>query len=47
MWAGLLFERTPSRKNWKPHQSYYYEWYLFCPGCRTIYMIESAKRCIE
>ena len=23
---------------------YYFEWWLKCPGCHTLYMIESAKR---
>ena len=39
-----LVKRTPSRRKRKPEQSYYYEWYLFCPGCVTMYMVESAKR---
>ena len=42
-----LVRRTPSRKKQKPDQSYYFEWYLFCPSCRTMYMVESAKRFIE
>ncbi len=28
----------------KPDQAYYYEYYLFCPGCETRYMVEEAKR---
>jgi ribonuclease HI len=28
----------------KPGQTYYYEWYLVCPGCRTMYMVDAAKR---
>jgi ribonuclease HI len=28
----------------KPGQAYYYEWYLLCPGCKTMYMVDDAKR---
>ena len=28
----------------KPNQAYYYDYWLKCPACRTIYMVESAKR---
>jgi ribonuclease HI len=28
----------------KPGQFYFYEWYLSCPGCKTNYMVEAAKR---
>lgn len=28
----------------KPDQEYYFEYYLFCPKCRTMYMIDEAKR---
>lgn len=37
--------RVPSRKR-KPGQTYYYEWYLRCTGCRTMYLIDEAKRAI-
>lgn len=39
-----LIKRTPKRKKRKPGQSYYFEWYLFCTGCKAMYMVESAKR---
>lgn len=37
------------RKSTKPKapksgQSYYYEWYLLCPGCKTMYMVDAGKR---
>lgn len=35
--------RTPARKI-KPGQSYYYEYYLQCPRCGTIYLVDEAKR---
>lgn len=25
-------------------KAYYYEWYLFCPGCGTFYYVNEAKR---
>lgn len=34
----------PKKKTVKPDQSYYYAWYLYCPGCRAMYMVEAAKR---
>lgn len=39
-------KRTPKKKH-KSKQSYYYEWYLYCPGCKTMYMVEDAKRVID
>lgn len=38
--------RVPSRKR-KPGQTYYYEWYLLCTGCATMYMVDEAKRAIS
>jgi len=31
------------RKKRKPNQTYYYKYYMFCPGCQTMYMVEDAK----
>lgn len=39
-----LVRRQPERKKLKRGQTYYYEWYLLCPGCGTMYMVDSAKR---
>ena len=39
-----LIKKTPKRKKRKSGQSYFYEWYLYCTGCKTMYMVESAKR---
>ena len=38
-----VVKRTPKGKR-KPDQAYYYEYYLYCPGCQTRYMVEDAKR---
>jgi ribonuclease HI len=41
-----VIKRIP-RKKPKSGQAYYYEYYLFCPGCSTMYMVDEAKRAIE
>jgi ribonuclease HI len=42
-----VIKKTPKKRKIKQHQSYYFEYYLFCPNCRTMYMVEDAKRTIE
>jgi ribonuclease HI len=43
--CGTPLERKKTKpKQHKPEQSYYFEWYLKCPGCNTMYMVEDAKR---
>jgi ribonuclease HI len=37
-----VIKKIPKSKH-KPNQPYYYEWYLYCPGCATMYMVEEAK----
>lgn len=41
-----VVKRVPKRKK-KPNQAYYFEYYLQCPNCETIYMVEEAKRSID
>lgn len=41
-----VVKKVPRRKQ-KPAQTYYYEYYLYCPNCRTMYMVEEAKRYYE
>lgn len=41
-----VIKKVPRRKQ-KPAQTYYYEYYLYCPNCRTMYMVEEAKRYFE
>jgi ribonuclease HI len=41
-----VVKKTPTKKR-KPGQTYYYEYYLYCPNCRTMYMLEEAKRFVE
>lgn len=42
-----LVKKITKPKARKPGQTYYYEWYLFCPGCGTMYMVNEAKRMIH
>jgi len=39
-----VIRKTPKKKKIKPYQSYYFEYYLFCPSCKTMYMTEDGKR---
>lgn len=39
-----VIKKTPKNKKGKTNQSYYYEYYLFCPSCKTIYKTEDGKR---
>jgi len=39
-----VVKRTPRHRKRKNGQSYYFEYYLYCPKCCTQYMIEDAKR---
>jgi ribonuclease HI len=41
-----VVKKSPKRKP-RPDQAYYYEYYLQCPQCRSIYMVEEAKRSID
>lgn len=39
--------KRPKKRKIKEDQSYYFEWYLYCPNCRNMYMVEEAKRIVE
>ncbi len=41
-----IVKRVPKKKR-KANQSYYYEWYLYCPNCHAMYMVEAAKRLLS
>jgi ribonuclease HI len=41
-----VIKRTPRRKL-KRDQAYYFEYYLYCPKCHAMYMVEEAKRFFE
>jgi len=38
---------VPAKRKLKPDQNYYYEYYMYCPGCKTQYNVEEAKRFID
>ncbi len=31
----------------KPNQSYFFEYYMYCPQCKKMYMVEEAKKYID
>ncbi|WP_445956066.1 ribonuclease HI [Yeosuana sp.] len=39
-----VIKKTPKNKKIKQDQTYYFEYYLLCPACKTMYMVEEAKR---
>lgn len=41
--AGVL-KKTTKKKEAKPEQTYYYEYILLCPTCKTMYLSDDAKR---
>ena len=46
--CGTPIVKKPTKaKTPKLGQKYYYEWYLSCPGCNTMYLVDEAKRSLE
>ena len=41
-----VVKKVPRKKR-KKSQAYYYEYYLYCTGCQTMYMVEDAKVYIQ
>lgn len=39
-----IVQKPTKAKTPKPGQKYYYAWYLSCPGCNTLYLVDEAKR---
>jgi len=39
-----VVKKPTKKKEAKPGQTYYYEYFLLCPNCKTIYLLEEAKR---
>ncbi|WJJ95748.1 ribonuclease HI [Algibacter luteus] len=37
-------KKSPKKRKIKQNQSYYFEYYLYCPNCKQMYFIEDAKR---
>lgn len=42
-----VIKKQTKKKIPKPDQTYYFEYYLLCPNCKTMYMLEEAKRNVE
>ncbi len=42
--CGTAVEKRTPRRRPKAGQAYYFEYYLHCPKCQTMYMVEAAKR---
>lgn len=42
-----VIKKQPKRKPLKPNQTYYFEYYLLCPNCNAMYMVEEAKRFVN
>ena len=38
-----VIRKFPKAKAKRQRQPYYFKSYLFCPGCKTMYMVESEK----
>jgi len=41
-----VIKRIPKKRP-KSAQSYFYEYYFYCPGCHTMYMVDEAKRSVN
>lgn len=41
-----VIKKTPKKRKIKTNQLYYYEYYLYCPSCKTMYMTEDGKKAI-
>ena len=39
-----VIKKQTKKKSLKPNQEYYFEYYLLCPNCKKMYMVESAKK---
>lgn len=44
--SAVIFKPT-KKKDLKPDQTYYFEYYFLCPKCKTVYMVEEAKRFVQ
>jgi ribonuclease HI len=42
--GNSLVKKPTKKKAAKPGQTYYYEYFLLCPSCKTMYLLEEAKR---
>ena len=40
-------KKTPAKRQKRAKQAYVFDWYLHCPKCKTVYLVESAKRWLQ
>lgn len=44
--GSAVIQKPSKKKEFKPAQTYYYMYYFLCPKCKTVYLVEEAKRFI-
>lgn len=44
--GSTVISKSTKKKEFKPGQTYYFEYYFLCPKCKTVYFVEEAKRFI-
>jgi len=42
--GSVLIRKPTKKKELKPGQTYYFEYFFLCTKCKTVYMVEEAKR---
>ncbi len=42
--GSAVILKPSKKKELKPGQTYYFEYYFLCPKCKTIYLVEEAKK---
>ena len=42
--CGTLVVKKITKSKPRGNRAFFFEYVLFCPKCRTVYMVESAKR---
>ncbi len=45
--GSAVILKPTKKKELKPDQTYYFEYYFLCPKCKTVYMVEEAKRFVQ
>jgi len=41
-----VIKKMNTKRKIKRNQSYYFEYFLLCPGCKTVYQVEAAKKLV-
>lgn len=42
-----VIKKTCKKRKIKENQTYYFEYYMYCPKCKAMYMVEEAKKYVE